>query len=214
MRTHVTALFLFTILAAACGVPGDEPYAGWDTYTDPSERFMLRYISPPWTECNETEYEDDCHECPGQLIGNGRCGGGSNWTVLWIPPALLDPEFLLIPPYKLEVSWFSSSTAALALAQAEQTAMAGAGMEVLFEARAVTLHDGTVAAEIGYRGPVHIVVDETPVNRPDEREYRVVYVADAGTVYRVALDTAINMDLPEVRDMLASFSFDVPEVDP
>ncbi len=39
-----------------------------------------------------------------------------------------------------------------------------------------------------------------------EGQYRVIYVSEGGTAYRVALDTAINIDFPEVRDMLASFA--------
>jgi len=120
----------------------------------------------------------------------------------------LDPEYLLIPPFKIEVTWFGSSQTAMQLATWERNRMVPAGLEILIEPRAVTLADGTVAAELGYYGPMHIIADEDPINRPDERGFRVVYVSHEGWVYRVAIDTAIDIYLPEARDMLASFTLD------
>jgi hypothetical protein len=210
----IIGALLSLVFFGGCAQSGDDQYAGWDTYYGPDNRFSVRYLAPPWTECTGTEYEDECSECPRQLLGSALCGGATNNVVLWIPPALLDPSFLLIPPYKLEISWTSGSTAVMQLAEAEGSAMQGAGLELLFEPRQVTLADGvTIGAEVGYRGPVHIIVDETPVNRPDEREYRVLYVSEGGVMYRVALDTAIDIDVPEARDLLASFTLD-PEVAP
>lgn len=207
-------LVVSLILGVSCGNPGDAKYAGWDTYYGPDNRFSVRYLAPPWTTCTGSEYEEDCQECPSHLLGSAICGGSANRAVLWIPPALLDPDFLLIPPYKLEVSWANGARTVMELAQAEQNAVETAGMELLFAPRQVTLADGvTIAAEVGYRGPVHIIVNDDPVDRPDEREYRVLYVSEGGVMYRVALDTAIDIDVPEVRDMLASFTLD-PEVEP
>lgn len=206
MTRYISSISLVLIWCSGCAESGHDPYAEWDTYEEGEGRFSLRYIAPPWTTCNDTEYEDDCHECPSHLIGRARCGGANRWRVLWVPPALLDPEFLLIPPYKLEVSWYSNDSTPLEQAQREEQRLEDAGLEVVFSSRAVTLYDGTVAAEVGYRGPVHLVVDENPINRPDERGYRVVYVVESGTAYRVALDTAIGIELPEVRDMLSSFT--------
>ncbi len=198
---------LVLVLATmSCGISAKEPYAEWDTYEEPTGRFTVRYLSPPWTQCSESEYEEDCHECPAHLIGSGICGSTSNWIVLWIPPALLDPDYLLIPPYKLEVSWFTTTTDMLALAEAEGNQLSSAGLETIFDARRTTLQDGVEAVEVAYRGPVHIVIDDTATNRPDEREYHVLYVEGGGFTYRVAMDTAIAVNLPEVRDMLASFS--------
>jgi hypothetical protein len=200
------ATVLLVVLVHGCGVSAKEQYAGWDTYEEPGGRFTVRYISPPWTQCSESEYEEDCHECPAHLLGTGVCGGSAAWVVLWVPPALLDPDYLLIPPYKLEVSWFTASRDAAALAADEHARLTRAGLESLFEARPTTLADGTDAVELGYRGPVHLVVDEDAEDRPDEREYHVLYVDGGSHVYRVAMDTAISVDLPEVRDMLASFA--------
>lgn len=206
MHRHILPIFILFLAISGCAESGHEPFAGWDTYEEEDGRFSLRYIAPPWTVCNDTEYEDDCHECPSHLIGRARCGGANRWRVLWVPPALLDPEFLLIPPYKLEISWRSSDSTALEETQREEGLMEEAGLEIVFPSRAVTLYDGTTAAEVAYRGPVHLVVDTNPINRPDERDYRVIYVVESGTGYRVAMDTAIDIELPEVRDMLSSFS--------
>ena len=204
MKPFIAAMVI--LLVSGCGVSSREPYAGWETYEDPGGRFTIRYLSPPWTACSGTEYEDACHECPAHLIGNGLCGGASNWDTLWVPPALLDPDFLLIPPYKLEVSWFTTSRDVLDLARAEGDRMTSAGLEEIFPARRVTLQDGNEAAEVAYRGSVAIVVDEDPADRPDEREYRVLYVNGGTLTFRVALDTAFDIEEPEARDMLASFS--------
>ncbi len=126
--------------------------------------------------------------------------------MLWIPPALLDPDFLLIPPFKFEISWFPGDFAPLELAQGEESLLVAQGLEVVIPSRLVTLNDGTVGAEVGYRGPVHLVVNETALNRPDEREYLVVYLSSGGSVHRLAVDTAIDISLPEVRDMVDSFT--------
>jgi hypothetical protein len=193
-------------LLGSCGENGSDPYAGWDLYESAAGGFSVRYLSPPWTMCSGTEFEADCHECPSQLLGAGVCGDGGANAILWVPPALLDPDFLLIPPYKLEVSWWGGASDPLTLATNEQNVMTAAGLTTSVPARLVTLADGTVAAEVGYGGPMHIIVAETPVNRPDEREFRVVYVSTASVTYRVAIDSGIDITSPEVGDMLASFT--------
>jgi hypothetical protein len=203
-------VFVAVACLAGCGEPGNDPYAGWDTFENATGQFSVRYLSPPWTMCSGTEYEADCHECPSQLLGAGLCGDPAAYSILWVPPALLDPEFLLIPPYKLEVSWFAGTYDPLALAQQEEAVMVAQGLTITVPSRRITLADDTVAAEVGYGGPMHIIVAETPVNRPDERDFRVVYVAATGLAYRVALDTAIDITSSEVRDMLASFDTVAP----
>ncbi len=206
-------LSAWVLLIAACAPSGREDYAGWSTYLGPSDIFSVRYLAPPWEICSDTEYEEDCRECSRHLLGAAVCGASSRSETLWIPPRLLDPEYLLIPPYKLEITWFSSEVSALDLAQSERNVMVRAGLEEVIEPRPVTLHDGTAAAEVGYRGPMHLVINDDPVDRPDEREFRVVYATGGGWAYRVAIDTAISIHDAEVRDMLASFTLDpaVPE---
>jgi hypothetical protein len=208
MTTRVLSalLAIATALLPSCGENGSDPYAGWDTWESTAGGFSVRYLSPPWTACTGTEFEADCHECPSQLLGAGICGDSGASSILWIPPALLDPDFLLIPPYKLEVSWWGGASDALTLAQNEQNVMTSVGLTITVPARLITLADGTVGAEVGYGGPMHIIVDETAVNRPDERDFRVVYVSSAAMTYRVAIDSAIDITSPEVLDMLASFS--------
>lgn len=208
LRRVASHFLILALLAASCDPSGADEYAGWSTYVGPENRFALRYLAPPWVECTGTEYEPDCRECPVHILNAGACGAAGRSVTLWIPPRLLDPEYLLIPPFKIEVTWFGSGQTAMQLATWERNRIEGAGLEILIEPRAVTLADGTVAAEVGYYGPTHLIVDEDPVNRPDERGYRVVYVSQDGWVYRVAIDTAIDIYLPEARDMLASFTLD------
>jgi hypothetical protein len=204
------AILILSLLTASCAQSGKDPYAGWSLYVGPGDLFAVRYITPPWQECSGTDYEADCHECPAHLLNATVCGETGQSVTLWIPPRLLDPEYLLIPPFKLEVTWFASDLTALDAARWERNTMAAAGLDILIEPRAVTLHDGTVAAETGYHGPMHIITQDDPVERPDERGFRVVWVVEGGTAYRVALDTAVAISLPEARDMLASFTLDPP----
>lgn len=199
-------LCLFFLFTVSCAQSGKDDFAGWDRYEHPDGRFSFYYLSPPWTTCNETEFEEYCHECPGHLIGQGRCGGASNWMVFWIPPALLDTAYLLIPPFKFEVTWFNCSALDIDLARQEQNVMRSAGLDIIVEPRNVTLHDGTLAAEVGYEGPAYLVNGDIPANRPDEREYRVAYISQGGSCYRIGMDSAIDITLPEVRDMMSSFS--------
>lgn len=205
-RVLSALLAIAAALLGSCGENGSDPYAGWDVYESAAGGFSVRYLSPPWTLCTGTEYAAECHECPSQLLGAGICGDSGSHAILWVPPALLDPAFLLIPPYKLEVSWWSGASDPFARAQNEASVMTSAGLTVTVPPRLVTLEDGTSAAEVAYRGPMHIVVAQTAVNRPDEREFRVVYVSSAASTYRVAIDSAIDVTSPEVRDMLASFA--------
>ncbi len=207
---RATALVWLAALLAGCGQPGCEEYAGWSTYEHPTGQFSIRYLEPPWNICSGTEFEADCHECPAHLLGAEACGGADRFVIFWIEPVLLDPEFLLIPSYKLEISWVPGEMNPLDLAAAEEAVMAAAGMEVTSSASAVSFHDGRLGAEVAYRGPVHIIVAETPVARPDEREYRVVFASGGGFTYRLQLDSAIDADSPEVGDMLASFGLAEP----
>lgn len=203
---RATALAWLSLLLAGCGQSGCEEYAGWATYDDPSGQFSIRYLEPPWNICTGTEFEADCHECPAHLLGAEACGGADRYVLFWIEPVLLDPEFLLIPSYKLEISWVPGEMNPLDLAVAEQAVVAAAGMEISGEASAVGFQDGRLGAEVAYRGPVYIMVAEDPVARPDEREYRVVFTSGGGFSYRLQLDSAIDADAPEVGDMLGSFS--------
>jgi len=205
-RSRPALVLLVSVAMVACGDPGCEDYAAWELYEDPGGRFSVRYMTPPWTLCSGTEFADDCRECPSKILGRQTCGGSSLPTIFWVEPLLLDPEFLLIPSYKLEITWHAGTADPLEQAVREQTRMDDAGLTIQREAREFEFFDGTVGAEVAYRGPVHILTGDLAIARPDEREYRVVYAQGDRLVYRIALDSGIDADVPEAEDMLASFA--------
>jgi hypothetical protein len=201
----------FLLLVAVCTTVACVPsaktlFAGWDTYVGNEGNYELRYPSPPWEPCTGTEYEEDCHECSAQLLPGDRCGGTDQWEVVWIPPVVLDADYLLVPPYKVEISWFAGEFVPLELAQQEEAAMEAAGFDVVRSARLVTLYDGSLAAEVSYEGPIHVITEEPPDLRPDIRQFRVIYAVRPSLAYRVALDTAIDINVPEAAALLSSFS--------
>ncbi len=54
MNRLLVPFVLIFLWLSSCAPSGKDLFAGWDTYEAPDGRFSLRYLSPPWTECNET----------------------------------------------------------------------------------------------------------------------------------------------------------------